>query len=54
MKESPSPDREKNGSAAEPALPGPRNKKRPFVVLAAVVGTVLAAVGVYTLATAGQ
>jgi membrane fusion protein (multidrug efflux system) len=54
MKESPSPDREKNGSVAEPALPGRRSKKRPFVVLAAVLVTVLASVGAYTIATAGQ
>ena len=54
MKESPPPANEKNGSVADNALPRPRNKRRPFVVLAAVVGTVLAAVGVYTLATAGQ
>ena len=54
MKESPPPANEKNGSAAEPALPGPRNKRRPFVVLAVVLGTVLAGVGVYTIATAGQ
>jgi membrane fusion protein (multidrug efflux system) len=54
MKEPPPPANEKNGSVADNALPRPRNKRRPFVVLAAVVGTVLAAVGVYTLATAGQ
>ena len=54
MKESPPPANEKNGSVADNALPRPRNKRRPFVVLAAVVGTVLAAVGVYTLATTGQ
>ena len=54
MKESPPPANEKNGSVADNALPRPRNKRRPFVVLAAVVGTVLAAVGVYTLATADQ
>jgi membrane fusion protein, multidrug efflux system len=54
MKESPPSANEKNGSVADNALPRPRNKRRPFVVLAAVVGTVLAAVGVYTLATAGQ
>ena len=54
MKESQPLENGKSGSVADNALPRPRNKRRPFVVLAAVVGTVLAAVGVYTLATAGQ
>jgi membrane fusion protein (multidrug efflux system) len=54
MKESPLLANEKNGSVADNALPRPRNKRRPFVVLAAVIGSVLAGVGVYTIATAGQ
>ena len=54
MKESQPLENGKSGSVADNALPRPRNKRRPFVVLAAVVGTVLAAVGVYTLATTGQ
>jgi len=54
MKESRPPENGNGGSAADNGLPRPHNKRRPFVVLAAVVGTVLAAVGVYTLATAGQ
>ena len=54
MKESPLLANEKNGPVADGALPRPRNKRRPFVVLAAVIGSVLAGVGVYTIATAGQ
>ena len=54
MKESSPPENEKNGSANEDGPPRPRNKRRPFVVLAVVIGTVLAAVGVYAIATAGQ
>ena len=54
MKESSPPENEKNGSVAVNALPGPRSKRRPFVVLALITGTVLAAVGVYAIATAGQ
>ena len=54
MKESPPPANEKNGPVADSALSRPRSKRRPFVVLAAIIGTVLAGVGVYTIATAGQ
>jgi membrane fusion protein (multidrug efflux system) len=54
MTESPQPAAPKNGHPAEDVAPGPRRKRRPFVVLAVVVGTVLAGVGVYAIATAGE
>jgi membrane fusion protein (multidrug efflux system) len=44
----------KNGRPGEDVPASPRKKRRPFVVLAVVVGTVLAGVGVYSLATAGE
>ena len=43
-----------NGLPAGAATPSPRNKRRPFVVLAAVVGAVLTGVAAYLIATAGE
>jgi len=54
MKESPLLANEKNGPVADNALSRPRNKRRPFVVLAVIIGTVLAGVSVYMIATAGE
>jgi membrane fusion protein (multidrug efflux system) len=54
MKESPQPTDPKNGSPAGGATPSPRNKRRPFVVLALVIGTVLTGVAAYLIATAGE
>jgi membrane fusion protein, multidrug efflux system len=54
MTESPQPTAPKNGPPAEVVPPGARKKRRPFVVLAAVIGTVLVGVGGYAIATAGE
>jgi membrane fusion protein (multidrug efflux system) len=54
MNESPQTPPSKNGPPAGDIPSSPRRKGRPFVVLAVVLGTVLAGVGVYSLATAGQ
>jgi membrane fusion protein (multidrug efflux system) len=54
MKESPQPTDPKNGPPAGDATPSPRNKRRPFVVLALVIGTVLTGVAAYLIATAGE
>jgi membrane fusion protein (multidrug efflux system) len=54
MNESPLLANEKNGPVADSALPRPRNKRRPFMVLAMVIGTVLIGVVAYLIATAGQ
>jgi membrane fusion protein (multidrug efflux system) len=54
MNESPQPTHPNNGPPADGATPGPRNKRRPFVVLAMVIGTVLIGVAAYLIATAGQ
>ena len=54
MNESPQPANPKNGPPVGDVTPSPRNKRRPFVVLALVIGTVLAGVAVYLIATAGE
>ena len=54
MTESPQPAALKDGHPAEDVPSGPRKKRRPFVVLAVVIGTVLAGVGGYAIATAGE
>jgi membrane fusion protein (multidrug efflux system) len=54
MKESSQSADPKNGLPAGDATPRPRNKRRPFVVLAVVVGAVLTGVAAYLIATAGE
>ena len=54
MNESPQPTNAKNDLPTGDATPRPRNKRRPFVVLAVVVGSVLAGVAAYLIATAGE
>jgi membrane fusion protein, multidrug efflux system len=54
MSESSKPADLKNGQPADDVPPRPRNKRRPFVVLAAVIGTVLIGVAAYLIATAGE
>jgi len=53
MKESPRPADAKQGPPTDDAAPAPR-KRRPFLVLAVIIGTVLAIVTAYTIATAGE
>ena len=54
MNESPQLVDLKNAHPTTDATPSPRKRRKPFVVLAVVIGTVLAGVGVYLIATAGQ
>jgi membrane fusion protein (multidrug efflux system) len=54
MNESPQPSNAKNDPPTGDATPRPRNKRRPFVVLAVVIGAVLTGVAAYLIATAGE
>ena len=54
MKESAQSAFPKNSPPVDEAAPAPRNKRRPFVVLAVIIGTVLASVATYAVTTAGQ
>jgi membrane fusion protein (multidrug efflux system) len=54
MEESPKLADQKQGLPAGAPTPRPRSKRRPFVVLAVLVGAVLLSVASYLIATAGQ
>ena len=54
MKESLQLAEEKNGAPTGDATPSSHKRRRPFVVLAVLIGTVLTGVAAYLIATAGE